>query len=334
VAELTAASAFPSISVLLPTEPAARMTTADGERLDELVREVRRQLTAAGVLSADRLMKRLTEQVDRVRQQPTERALAVYVNLAVTRVFRLTAPVFARAVVEQTFATRALVEELHRTPPYVVLVLDATSARLYQMIGGAVRAAGHRDLFREAGDPRDDDAQAAFLDDVDAMLGAYRDRHPSPLVLAGVPEQLDRFEARSRHLHRLAGRVPLERAGTARALWDCSAELLESYLRSRRLEAMASLRAALEEAPRDVACGLAECWTAVHRTRPLMLCVEQGYVSPGGDEAGRTGRHDLVDDLMELVILRGGQLAIVADGDLADHGRVALLSRSIGGRAR
>ena len=28
--------------------------------------------------------------------------------------------------------------------------------------------------------------------------------------------------------------------------------------------------------------------------------------------------HDLVDDLMEQVILMGGQLALVADGDLPD----------------
>jgi hypothetical protein len=38
--------------------------------------------------------------------------------------------------------------------------------------------------------------------------------------------------------------------------------------------------------------------------------------------------HDLVDDLMEVVIMRGGQLALVAGGDLAEHGRVALISRS------
>ena len=95
-----------------------------------------------------------------------------------------------------------------------------------------------------------------------------------------------------------------------------------------------SLEAALEDRPQDVARGLADCWTQVHRTRPQMLCVEQGYVSPGGVEAGRRGRHDLVDDLMEIVILRGGQLAIVDDGDLDGHGRVALVSRPSSGRAR
>lgn len=39
--------------------------------------------------------------------------------------------------------------------------------------------------------------------------------------------------------------------------------------------------------------------------------------------------HDLVDDLMEVVTIRGGQLqlALVGNGDLAEHGRLALISR-------
>jgi hypothetical protein len=38
--------------------------------------------------------------------------------------------------------------------------------------------------------------------------------------------------------------------------------------------------------------------------------------------------HDLVDDLMEEVVLRGGQLALVRDGELAGHDRIALISRA------
>ena len=85
---------------------------------------------------------------------------------------------------------------------------------------------------------------------------------------------------------------------------------------------------------------MAGCWTAVHQRVPVMLMVEHDFVSPGRPEGSalpavgpvpRTGApaaHDLVDDLMEVVIVRGGQVALVEHGDLADHGRVALLSRS------
>ena len=72
-----------------------------------------------------------------------------------------------------------------------------------------------------------------------------------------------------------------------------------------------------------------------------MLLVEESFISPGTHRpmpvtegaSGSTNRqadryvHDLVDDLMEQVILHGGQLALVRDGDLDEHERVALISR-------
>jgi hypothetical protein len=114
---------------------------------------------------------------------------------------------------------------------------------------------------------------------------------------------------------------------------------VEHYLRSRREEALSNLRTALATRPVDVASGMAACWQAVHQRVPYMLLVEHDFVSPGRPEdyavptPGPRPRsvappvHDLVDDLIEVVIMRGGQLALVDDGDLAAHGRVALLSR-------
>jgi hypothetical protein len=70
-----------------------------------------------------------------------------------------------------------------------------------------------------------------------------------------------------------------------------------------------------------------------------MLLVEENFISPGASLRGRSIAsgaseqaevHDLVDDLMEQVILLGGQLALVADGDLMAHDRIALVLRRCG----
>ena len=72
-------------------------------------------------------------------------------------------------------------------------------------------------------------------------------------------------------------------------------------------------------------------------SRPGMLLVEDSVISPGVAVTGSSGAtrgvvteqvHDLVDDLIEQVILRGGQLALVRAGDLESHARVALMSRA------
>lgn len=349
VADLTVAAGFPCISVLLPTQPAPRMAPGDFDRLNSLIAEVDHALREQGVISRDRLMERLSDEVRRAATQPTDQALAIYVSLAMTRSFRLPQPVEARTVVERTFATRPLVSALHRMPPHVVLVLHSTCAHLYAGADGGLHPVGQVDPFRGSGriklpgpgvpgaEEARRDLNDSYLRAVDRMLGDYRAEHPSPLVLAGSPRLLDRFCGVSRNLARLAGRVLSGQEDSALDLALACTETIETYLRNRRQDAMEQLTQALRVRPADVAAGIEDCWRAVQSRAPGMLLVEDSFISPGIAAAGSSGAtrgvvteevHDLVDDLIEQVILRGGQLALVRDGDLESHDRVALISRA------
>lgn len=340
----------PCISVLMPTRPGPQMPPDDRARLRGLVEDAARQLT--GHAGRARLVRRLGDLVARAVDQRTDRGLAIYVNQELARTFRLPIPVTARSIVEPTFATRTLFTVLHRMPPYVLLVLHPSCAHLYQGGDGSLRSVGDRDVFRGSravwvprqGDPAGaasaDDVTDDFLRGTDHLLGTYRAERPSPLVLAGDPHLVDRFCAVSSHLDRLAGRVPPAGLATALDLANASAEVVVRYLGSRRDEALTRLRGALAARPGEVARGMTDCWRAAHEQPPGMLLVEESYVHPGraGAPGHRTGGteatgattgdvavHDLVDDLMEIVILRGGQLALVEDGDLAAHGQVVLI---------
>jgi len=252
VADLTVTSGYPCISVLLPTQPAPWMTPGDFERLHQLIATVDHTLREQGVISSDRLIANLSDEARRVATQPTDRALAIYVNL-------------------------------------------------------------------------------------DRMLGDYRTEHPSPLVLAGTPQLLDRFCALSRNLERLAGRARPNREHTALDLAMACTETIEHYLRGRREDAMGQLTQALRVRSADVSAGIEDCWRAVQSRAPAMMLVEENFISPGLRVTGASRQntppstenvHDLVDDLIEQVILHGGQLALVRDGDLEPHARVALISRA------
>jgi hypothetical protein len=330
------------------------MTPADLDQVRRLVAEVDQQLREHRVSGRSRLVRKLESLVQRAADQPTDQGLAMYVNLAVDRCFQLPIPVAPRALVERTFATRPLLTALHRMPPHVLLVLHATCAHLYQGGDGGLRSVGHRDLFRGAGVVRiprqhepgaeeaSDDVMTGFLRGVDRLLGDYRAEHPSPLVLGGSPVVVDRFRSMSRHLDRLAGRLPDRPDQSALDLAWASSEVVELYLRSRRDDALTQLKEALAARPGDVACGIDACWEAAHERAPSMLLVEEDYVSPGPagehpteeaqprNRADMSAVHDLVDDLMEAVIVRGGHLALMASGDLVDVGRVALVSRPTG----
>lgn len=353
VADLTVASGYPCISVLMPTQPGPRMTPSDVQRLHALVARVDRELSEHGVTNRARLLRKLAEQVSLAAAQPTDQGLVIYVSLAVTRSFRLPQPVQPRVVVEKTFATRPLISALHRMPPHAVLVLHPTCAHLYAGADGGLSPAGQLDpstggnpvRLPPSGAPgaahvRDELAES-YLRDVDRMLGDYRSEHPSPLVLAGPPCLLDRFCALSRNLERLAGRLDTNQYATALDLALASTEAIQDYLRTRRTDALAQLRRAMQDRPRDVATGIEECWRTMRTRKPAMLLVEESFISPGTHRqatvaegaSGPANRqsdgdvHDLVDDLMEQAILHGGQLALVHDGDLDEHDRIALISR-------
>lgn len=177
-----------------------RMTPTDVERLHGLVAEGDQQLRSSGVLGRDRLMLKLVARVQQSAAQPTDRALAVYVNLAVNRIFWLPEPLTARCVVQRTFATRPLITALLRTPPHVLLlVLHPACAHLYLGADGTLLVVGTREVFRGEGAasvPRDDlpggeeaasEQTDSFLHAVDHLLGGYRADHPRPLVLGGSP---------------------------------------------------------------------------------------------------------------------------------------------------
>jgi hypothetical protein len=85
--------------------------------------------------------------------------------------------------------------------------------------------------------------------------------------------------------------------------------------------------------------GIDDCWRASRWERPEMLAVEEGFfypawISDDGDELTPTDSpaelgaiDDVVDELIEGVLTRGGWVALVQDGIVPDGAKVALTLR-------
>ena len=113
--------------------------------------------------------------------------------------------------------------------------------------------------------------------------------------------------------------------------------VLTDYLHSRQQEAL-DLLDRRTGAKRTVS-GIESAWLAAQAERPEMLAVEEGYFFPARlDDGGGllTAASDVdhpeviddaVDELIEMVLRRGGWVAVVDDGRLAGHDRVALTLR-------
>lgn len=175
----------------------------------------------------------------------------------------------------------------------------------------------------------------AFYREVDRAFGAYQRVAPAPLVLVGTERVLAEFMRVSTNLARLAGcvRGSLVTAPTSE-LAPRIRTVMHDYLRSREREAIALLER--RAGAGRVVDGIHSCWLAARAERPEMLAVEEGYffaarLDPEGDlltEAADVEHPDVIDDvvdeLIEAVLRRGGWIALFEDGALAERGRVAL----------
>lgn len=358
VTQLQTLEGYPAVSLLMSTTPAARMLPGDAARLAALARQAEARLKSEALPGARGTeLAELAELVSTVGRGPATAAVGVFVSAAMSTVVHLPVPVHDRVVIDPTFATRDLVRALHRTPRHVVLAVSMNEARLFDGLGEDLHPAPVRSFPRKApwtasapspgptqqvGGRRQRHSQPqqrrSFLQDVDRALGAYLRLHPAPLVLVGAERVLTEFRRLSDNVSRLAGCVhgSLLTAPTS----DLVARIrpvLNDYLHSRQQEAL-DLLDRRTGAKRSVS-GIGPAWLAARAERPEMLAVEEGYFYParldaGGDllAAASDVDHpevidDAVDELIETVLRRGGWVALVDDGRLAGHDRVALTLR-------
>jgi len=342
IADLTVAPGYPCISVLVPTTPAPRMLDADRHLMTDLVGQAESELDSHELPARGRLMTELRDLAHQVADEPTESGQALYVSLAIRRSLVLPISVTPRAVVEPTFATRDLVRALHATPPHLILTLDPEGAHLFHAQGMTMNPVASitmgTDTARHPPTAQPSTlATDTFLAEVDYQLGRHRLAFPSPLVLAGPEALLAAFTQHSSHLERLAGQLDTAQYPTQPDILRGSSIALEEYLISRQHSALALVRQTLERDPQRVVTGIEEALLECRRRPPLMLAVETSYTVPGQHtgqpltgpaDTNRAPRvHDLVDDLIEIVIHRGGLIALVDDGALGEHQHIALVSR-------
>jgi hypothetical protein len=325
-----------AISLLMNTTAGSVMSEADRKRLRALTAQVQGRLRPnADSVDVANLLTTLDRMADAAVADETGAALAIYVSDTMAERLRLPVEVVERLVIETSFATRDLVRAMHRTPRHTVLVLSEEQAHLYSGVAGDLKRAVSRTFPMARGA---DVELTAFLESVDTALGAYLLVHPTPVVVVAPPSALAVITGRSRNLTRMAGALDgdLATASTAELAARIS-PVLETYLRSRQDEALQVLDRRVGE--HQAVSGIAEAWRAARRDRPEMLAVEEGLFVPArlsadGDDVIPADNiddpsviPDLVDELIETVLHRGGWIALVEDGTLASHDGVALTVR-------
>ncbi len=340
VTALQAVREYPCVSVLMSTSRGRRMAPAATQRLRRLAAQAGERLRSEDPAGAHAdVLARLDDLVIDAVHGPTSEAVALYASRSTARLLRLPLPVVDRVVIDRTFATRDLVRCLHRAPRHAVLVLATDQARLFEEVGGALAPARssqfpayserHRELTHRTS--AQEEALRAFVRDVDRALGAHLALHPAPLVLVGTEQVLAEFRAQSKNLARLAGSITGSLASAPLAeLRARIRPVIDGYLHSRQQEALDLL--ARRTGEDRVVTGVPSAWLAAQYERPEMLVVDESstyparlsadgdLLTPATDVEHPDVIDDAVDELIELVLARGGWVALADEGALGEHG--------------
>jgi hypothetical protein len=346
---------YPALTITMPTHRSAPENRQDPIRLKSLIKQaVDRLLEESGKRAIDPLIARLEELAASLRHHHNLDGLALFVNRDIARAVRLPFTLKERIIVDETFFTRDLVFAMNRSPRYWVLVLSEKPTRLLegtraelveiQEHGFPMKhtgPGGDRPLPADFGINKSayrDEKHRQFFRGVDAALKSVLADDPLPLAVAGVERYLAFFREISDHrdaiLTTLTGShdktSPHELGGL---VWP----LVESSLAERRERVFEELERAVGK--RKVASTVGEVWRLAHEGRGRLLLVEENFhyparlddggrvLAPAEDVAAPDVIDDAVDEIIEEVLRKQGQVVFVDPGKLTEHQRIALILR-------
>ncbi len=344
---LQAHRGFPALSLRLPTHRKLPDSLQDPTRLKNLLRQAEKALIEKDVPGAvvHEYVNRLERFHKNLDYRHLDQGLCVFVAGDRIESVMIPEPVEESVVVGETFLTRDLVRVLNRMPRYHLLVLSEKATRLYEGWGRRLReqTAGPFPMTHDEGDDEPpegfnrgvdpkmhaNERLKVFLNKVASAAQAHANAHRLPLFLAGV-DRLRSFHGEVAGSQPLAGEVEgnFDRSGE-HELAEALSPVLEEWLQSRRQEVLDRFDAV--KGTRSGVTGLQDVGKAAVMGRVDTLLLESGYAEPGSFDRstgeailssgnGALGADDVVDEIVETVMERGGDVVFYRDGRLAGAG--------------
>ena len=277
-------------------------------------------------------MERLQGMLSDLEHQPVRRSVALFASPSTSMAHHLHIEVRERTVVDDTFATRDLLDEVRRNVAFVAATVSDRTVRIFEGAGDLLSPVVGRGVPLERLPDETDVSWERRTVSLLRRVGAGT----HPLVLFGAGRRVAT-------LVRAGGVDPAAviLGNHDRTPWSTLAEMARSPLAEWAGTRNATALHRLDQARgrRRFASGLDEIWALAKESRVELLVVERNFAVP----VRADGPHlvpvapeeveapdvvdDAVDDLIEAVALRRGEVVIVPDGVLDDMGRVAAVLR-------
>jgi hypothetical protein len=346
---------YPAVTITLPTHRSAPENRQDPIRVRNLVEQATNRLLGEfNKREIEVLVGRLQALAESIEYRNTLDGLALFVTHEFSQLVYLPFSLKERVAVDDTFFLRDLVFAMNRTPRYWVLALSEKPTRLFEATrenlveireGGFPmvheRPGGEEPLpggFGVRKSAHRDERHRQFFRDIDAALKPFLADDPLPLAVVGVDRYLSFYSEVSDHKNAVTTTLTGSHDKTsAHELGKLIWPLVKASLAEERQQVLTELDKATGE--RKIASTVGEAWRMAHEGRGRLLLVEEDFhyparvdeggtqLSPAEDVEAPDVIDDAVDEIITAVLEKQGKVVFIENGQLQEHGRIALILR-------
>jgi hypothetical protein len=356
--------AYPSVSIILPVNNKFPHYKAGEERLNFLLKENEKKLVHDfPEKKVQPLIKDMYKLAHKIDFRKLSQGLALYISPAREKVFHLPFEVKERVIIDKTFEVRDLLLASKTNFSYAVITVSEKSVRVFSGfnhriseikvaempysiddVGGEGRSRiASFTSFSSARNVSDaksylENKLEKYLREIDRVITAEPNLKKVPLVICGSDRVTGHFDKLTKNAKHILGYVHgnFDNASSV-AIADKVNPLLKNKIEAAQKEMLEKLEAAMNK--KKVLSGIRDVWNAAYNKRGRLLLVEKDYsvkaktakepdklITTGVKENDYHFISDAVDDVIELVLKYGGDVAFVDNRKLEEHSRIALIT--------
>lgn len=364
-AELRKEKSDACISVIVPTHRLSPERRADELILKRAVTSAKELLEEkyAGEITAT-LKSKLDELFSRVDFLHNKEGLGLFVSSSIQKIVKFPFAVKEKVVIKESFELRDLLFLNNCSSDYYLLEINEKSARLFkgsidelEEIKDENFPQKHSEVFEYSKPARgssyvgnafvkefekdksvmEEIRMQEFLRAVDKLLGKYLSPG-SFLLLSGTEKNIALFKSVSKHTKSIIGIIPGNESHiTTHELGSLAWLKMSDYINNQKFNLVKTYE---EKAGEGLGVeGIEEVWKAAKEGRGLILLVEKDYLAPGFIRSEDNSLHlkkpklksttvpDVVEDIIETIMNKDGEVMIMENNLLIKHEQIALITR-------
>ncbi|HET9058056.1 MAG TPA: hypothetical protein VFN30_14520 [Chitinophagaceae bacterium] len=347
-----AVSYLPSVSLIMPFEPKMNLKTELAYKLKIATDKIEQQLmNNYEVEKANLILEKLKNLISQLSYTTYKKSVAIFVSPLIEKVYYLDIPVEEKIIIDESFEIRDLVyskKDLHK---YLVLILSAEWTKIF--LGNTsqfirlktatpdnVNAIWNDIPSKTANfsDPsyRKEVMLNKFLKYSDDGLGIILNATPFPVFVMGTARVIGHFKKITANKRHVVEYIPgnYEEA-TETEIRKVLAPYIADWRKVMQNNILRQLDAAMNAG--KLVSGIDAIWKKTVQKNARLLVVEKNFIYPAQrvsdteislhdpNDINQLFIKDAVDDIIERVLVNGGDVEFVDEGLLKDYQKIALI---------